>query len=95
MEDFGEAMYELFDLSTLITKNRGINYGKSIASDLEKLNRLIAKHGEEITEYHYDVKKGFEKGIKIVTNDLIKGRLLYFKHVMKTADVSITKDYRL
>ena len=34
---FDKLILDLFDLSTLITKNRGINYSKTIQNDLVKI----------------------------------------------------------
>jgi len=60
-ESFYESMLMLVDLSTLITKNRGINYKKSINQDFEKLQALIGKYKDEITDFHYDQDRGFNK----------------------------------
>lgn len=72
-EAFDRILLDLFDISTLITKNRGINYEKSIASEFNRLQKLIEQHGASIREYHFDEAKGFAKNQR-PTNDLIKGR---------------------
>jgi len=72
-ESFDQILLDLFDLSTLITKNRGINYEKSISAEFDRLQKLIAEHGTSITEYHFDQSQGFTKNQK-PTNDLMKGR---------------------
>ena len=60
-ESFYESMFMLVDLSTLITKNRGINYKRAINQDFEKLQSLIGKYKSDITDFHYDQDKGFNK----------------------------------
>ena len=72
-ESFDQILLDLFDLSTLITKNRGINYEKSMSAEFDRLQKLIAEHGTSITEYHFDQSQGFTKNQK-PTNDLMKGR---------------------
>jgi hypothetical protein len=41
---FDKLIQDLFDLSTLITKNRGINYAKTVQNDLVKIQKLIEKY---------------------------------------------------
>lgn len=53
-EAFDQILLDLFDLSTLITKNRGINYEKSINSEANRLQKLIEQHGASIRDYHFD-----------------------------------------
>lgn len=45
------------DLSTIITKNRGVNYQKSMSNDAAKLNALVANFGASITDYDYSANK--------------------------------------
>ena len=91
-ESFYESMLMLVDLSTLITKNRGINYKKSINQDFEKLQTLIGKYKGEITDFHYDQEGEFNKNQK-PTTDLQKGRILYNKFFKEHGEISLAKDY--
>lgn len=91
-EHFSECMVDLIDLSTLITKNRGINYRKSVQQDHDKLQGFISKYGTEITDHHYDKAKGFDL-TKKPTTDLQKARILYYKFIKEECDVSIAKEY--
>ena len=50
---------ELVDLSTLITKNRGINYDKSMRNELKNLEKYIKIYGKEITDHDYSNKDQF------------------------------------
>tara|TARA_B110000285_G_scaffold220323_1_gene271938 strand:- start:95 stop:1159 length:1065 start_codon:yes stop_codon:yes gene_type:complete len=78
---FAESIYSLLDLSTLITKNRGINYQKSMANDVSKLRALVDKMGPEITGYDYRANKdtfSARNALKIGTR-LEKGRFLFYK----------------
>jgi hypothetical protein len=59
-----QTLLELVDLSTLITKNRGINYDKSMRSELKNLEKFIQIYGKEITEYDYSDKDQFKQKAK-------------------------------
>jgi hypothetical protein len=59
-----QTLLELVDLSTLITKNRGINYDKSMRSELRNLEKFIQIYGKEITEYDYSDKDQFKQKAK-------------------------------
>jgi len=91
-EGFMDCLMKMIDLSTLITKNRGINYKRSLSNEVEKLSKYLKKYGKEIDEYHYDPKRGFQKSER-ATNALIKGRSIYHKHMHEQGQVSITKEY--
>ena len=93
---FDKLILDLFDLSTLITKNRGINYAKTVQSDLTKIQKLIDKYKDKITYFDYqnyfkNQKDGsFKK--QIVTSEIGYARKLYFKYYKDLGDSSITKN---
>ena len=51
---FDKLIIDLFELSTLITKNRGINYSKTVQNDLLKIQKLIEKYKDKITDFDYE-----------------------------------------
>lgn len=81
---------DLADLSTLITKNRGIHYSQTIQADSRKLKSLVARYGAEITDYDYE--KNLAKVKEATVSDLHLGRKLYHKFQVQIGDTSLTKN---
>lgn len=89
-EGFAETLLECVDLSTLITKNRGINYDLTMKSEQKKLQEFIVKYGKEVTEYDYTNVEQFNQKnkLKIGTN-LQKARFLFFKYRAEQGSISL------
>lgn len=93
--EFTESLFALLDLSTIITKNRGINYQKSMSNDFAKLKALVANLGTEVTGYDYKANKeafSAKNALKVGTR-LEKGRFLYFKYHENVGAVSFCNEY--
>lgn len=88
-----KLIIDLSELSTLITKNRGINYSRTVRDDQRKLDALLNNVGglrEKIESYSYD--KNFNKQRMAPTSELMLGRRLFFKFKKNVGDVSLLKN---
>lgn len=90
---FGELLMDLQDLSALITKNRGINYSRTVREDQRKLDILfnsVEGLREKVESHNYD--RNFWKQRVPATSELILARKLYFKYKKNVGDVSLVKN---
>lgn len=88
-----KLIIDLSELSSLITKNRGINYSRTVREDQRRLEVLLNNAEglrEKIESHNYD--KNFNKQRMTPTSELMLGRRLYFKFKKSVGDVSLIKN---
>lgn len=81
--DFGDQLLRLTDLSTLITKNRAINFMKSMKEDQRELAKLTEKYGDKIEEPR-------DVSVRNPETELDRGRKLYDKFVRNMGEHSLS-----